>query len=121
MNARGSIGHPKPMSHRLLVNPGTPQAWEISLKSGVNRIGRGEANDFQIPHPSVSGAHCEVVVSGTGVTLRDLGSTNGSLVALDLSAPLTQLISGQPLRDGNVLRIGDILLAFRCYRRTPGL
>ena len=25
------------MSNRLLINPGTPQAWEIDLKPGVNR------------------------------------------------------------------------------------
>lgn len=68
------------MTHRLLVNPGTPQAWEISLKPGVNRIGRSEQNDFQITHASVSGAHCEIVISGTGAVLRDLGSTNGTFV-----------------------------------------
>lgn len=98
------------MSHRLLVNPGTPQAWEISLKSGVNRIGRGEANDFQIPHPSVSGAHCEVVVSGTGVTLRDLGSTNGSFVN---RAPVREVA----LQSGQHLQLGSVDMIFEA---TPG-
>ncbi len=93
------------MSHRLLVNPGTPQAWEISLKSGVNRIGRGEANDFQIPHPSVSGAHCEFVVSGTGVTLRDLGSTNGSFVN---RAPVRELA----LQSGQHVQLGSVDMIF---------
>lgn len=85
-------------------------------------IGR-ETADITFADQALSKSHLSIHLedSGQGFTVRDLGSTNGSLLALDLSAPLTQLISGQPLRDGNVLRIGDILLAFRCYRRTPGL
>jgi len=66
--------------NRLLVNPGTPQAWELQLKPGVNRIGRGEDNDFVINHPSVSAHHCEVVVSPEGSLLKDVGSTNGTFV-----------------------------------------
>lgn len=68
------------MTNRLLVNPGTPQAWEIQLKSGTNRLGRGDDNDFQINHPSVSGTHCEIIVSSAGVMLKDLDSTNGTYV-----------------------------------------
>jgi hypothetical protein len=89
------------MSHRLLVNPGTPQAWEISLKPGVNRIGRGEQNDFTINHGSVSTHHCEVTVSDAGVFLKDLGSTNGSFVN---RTPVTQiqLLPGQHVQFGAV-------------------
>ena len=68
------------MSNRILVNPGSEQAWEINLKSGVNRIGRGDDNDFTINHASVSGHHCEIMVSDAGVYLKDLGSSNGTFV-----------------------------------------
>lgn len=68
------------MSNRILVNPGTDQAWEIQLKPGVNRIGRAEDNDFSINHSSVSGHHCEVMVSDAGVYLKDLGTSNGTFV-----------------------------------------
>lgn len=68
------------MSHRLIVNPGTPQSWEIQLKPGVNRIGRGEQNDFVINHGSVSTRHCEVTVTADRVLLKDLDSTNGTFV-----------------------------------------
>src|SRR6185436_10783957 len=89
------------MTHRLLVNPGTPQAWEIPLKSGVNRIGRGEHNDFQVPHTTVSGTHCEIMVSSAGAILKDLGSTNGTFVnrVLVLEAILQ---SGQHVQLGSV-------------------
>lgn len=68
------------MSNRILVNPGTEQAWEISLKTGVNRIGRSDDNDFTIAHTSVSTYHCEITVSDAGVFLKDLGSTNGTFI-----------------------------------------
>ena len=66
--------------NRLLVNAGTPQAWEIQLKPGMNRIGRGEDNDFVINHGSVSTHHCEITLSDNGVHVKDLGSTNGTFV-----------------------------------------
>jgi len=66
--------------NRLLVNAGTPQAWEIQLKPGVNRIGRGDDNDFVINHGSVSTHHCEITLSDGGVYLKDLGSTNGTFI-----------------------------------------
>jgi len=89
------------MANRLLVNAGTPQAWEIQLRPGLNRIGRGEQNDFVIPHPSVSGSHCEIIVSPGGVALKDLGSTNGTFVG---GAKITEanLQAGQQLRFGQV-------------------
>jgi len=89
------------MVNRLFVNAGTPQAWEIQLRPGLNRIGRGEHNDFVIPHPSVSGTHCEIVVSPAGIALKDLGSTNGTFIG---SARISEvnLQSGQQLRFGQV-------------------
>ncbi len=63
---------------RLIVNPGTPQAWEIPLKEGANSIGRGDHNDFKIPDASVSDSHCEVFVQDGAIKIKDLGSTNGT-------------------------------------------
>lgn len=65
---------------RLVVNPGSPAAWEIELKPGTNQLGRGEANDFTIPDGSVSGSHCQLVLENGRVLIRDLGSTNGTHV-----------------------------------------
>lgn len=93
------------MSNRLVVNPGTPQTWEIQLKPGVNRIGRGEDNDFTINHGSVSTHHCEITVTDTGVTFKDLGSTNGSFVERQ---PITQL----QLSSGQHLQLGAVGMTF---------
>src|SRR5580765_3845806 len=92
--------------NRLVVNPGTPQAWEIQLKQGINSIGRGVANDFQIHDPSVSGSHCEIIVDGSSITIKDLGSTNGTFIN-------QAKISEAPFREGHSLRLGGVELALQ--------
>lgn len=86
---------------RLVINPGTPQAWEIQLKPGLNIIGRGASNDFKIEDASVSGSHCQIIVQDGSTSIRDMDSTNGTFVN---SARVTEshLESGQPLRLGSV-------------------
>lgn len=93
------------MSNRLLVNPGTPQAWEITLRPGINRIGRGPENDFTINHQSVSTHHCEITVSDQTVTLKDLGSTNGTFVE---RVPVTET----KLYPGQTVQLGSINMTF---------
>ena len=65
---------------RLVVQPGSPAAWEIQLKPGTNSIGRGQSNDLKLDDPSVSGTHCQVVVNQGTAVIIDLGSTNGTFV-----------------------------------------
>ena len=91
--------------NRLLVNPGTPQAWEIQLKSGANRLGRSDQNDFQVNHPSVSGSHCEIIVSSAGVLLKDLGSTNGTFLN---RARVQEAL----LQSGHHLHLGGVEMVF---------
>jgi pSer/pThr/pTyr-binding forkhead associated (FHA) protein len=99
------------MSH-LVVNPGTPQAWEIQLKPGTNSIGRGEANDFKINDPSVSGSHCQILVSDSSVVLTDLGSTNGTFVA----GSRTQQAK---LEHGKGVRLGGVEMIFCAGTNAP--
>src|SRR5689334_4219112 len=44
------------------------------------RIGSGADADVLITDPLVSRLHCELEPTAAGVVLRDLGSTNGTLV-----------------------------------------
>ena len=65
---------------RLVVNPDSAEEWDIELQPGTISLGRGEENDFQIEHSSVSSSHCQIEVTGSGVRIKDLGSTNGTFI-----------------------------------------
>jgi hypothetical protein len=71
------------------------------LKTGVNRLGRSPKCDLQLDHPTVSGAHCELILGDGVVHVRDCGSTNGTFIERQ---PVTDgtLIEGQTLHAGEV-------------------
>ena len=95
---------------RLVVNPGSPTAWEFQLKPGANFIGRGFANDFKLTDGSVSGSHCEIVVESSRVVIKDLGSTNGTYVN---RAPVKEAV----LQSGQTIHLGAVAMAF--YADAP--
>lgn len=65
-------------------------------------IGRIEENTFQVPDASVSSRHCEVLLRGSDVVVKDLNSTNGTYIE-------GQQISGEAvLKPGQILRLGQI-------------
>ncbi len=99
-------------AHRLVVNPNTPQTWEIQLKPGLNSLGRGDANDFTIADPSVSTNHCRIEVADGKVSLQDLGSTNGTFIN---QAPVQQAV----LEHGQSLRFGSVELLFQSDAPVP--
>ncbi|HEX4262778.1 MAG TPA: FHA domain-containing protein [Verrucomicrobiae bacterium] len=86
---------------RLVINPGTPQAWEIQLKPGLNFLGRGLSNDFKLEDPSISGSHCQISIDSGAAVIKDMGSTNGTFVNRS-KIQESRLESGQPLRLGSV-------------------
>lgn len=102
----------KTVMSRLVVNPGSPTAWEIQLKPGVNFIGRGFANDVKIPDGSVSGSHCQITVGDGGAIIKDLGSTNGTFVN-------RAQVREAPLASGQSLRLGGVEMMFYSDAPTP--
>jgi hypothetical protein len=90
---------------RLVVQPGSPTAWEIKLKAGTNSFGRSPANDFGLDDPSVSGSHCQIVVENGNAVIRDLGSTNGTYVN---RAPVKEAV----LQPGQTIHLGNLELMF---------
>src|SRR6266850_4673869 len=91
---------------RLLINPGSPTAWEIRLKPGTNLLGRGFANDFKIEDPSVSSSHCQIVLNEGAAIIKDLGSTNGTYVNR------SPVLEEAPLRGGQTIHMGAVEMVF---------
>lgn len=66
-------------------------------------IGRVDDNNFQIAEPSVSSHHCEILLRGSDVVVKDLNSTNGTFIN-------GEKISESILKPGQTLRLGQIEL-----------
>ena len=71
------------------------------LKVDKTTIGRVEDNTFQIAEPSVSSHHCEILLRGSEVVVRDLNSTNGTFIN---GEKVTETV----IKPGQVLRLGQI-------------
>jgi pSer/pThr/pTyr-binding forkhead associated (FHA) protein len=86
---------------KFLIKTVEGQSRLIHLHLGISRIGRSPDADHQIEHPTVSGFHCELELTETGVTIRDLESTNGTFVD-GRQVRTARLCAGQTVRLGQV-------------------
>lgn len=77
---------------------------EFKITQSVTNIGRGVEADIQIDDTSVSRLHCAIVL-GSEVLIRDLGSTNGTVID---GVRATESV----LRDGSIIKIGNITLTY---------
>ena len=78
------------------------QVWQ-----GVSTVGR-DGTDILIPDASVSRTHAQITLSDDSVVVKDLGSTNGTVVNG------TRIGQGQEARleDGQEVRFGNCILRF---------
>lgn len=91
-------------SHMLRVIRGPEPGALWSLYEGEAIIGRGLQASVRIEDDSVSRQHARVIVGPAGVTLRDLGSENGTYVeGKKLKGPTV-------LRDGDRITVGNVCL-----------
>lgn len=79
----------------------------IDLENLPFTLGRNESCDFQIRSSRVSREHAEISRTKSGYRVRDLGSTNGTLVN-------GQKIAELDLSDGDLMVIADVQFSFRC-------
>lgn len=73
------------------------------LKVDKTTIGRVEDNTFPLPEGSVSSHHCEVLLKGSEVVVKDLNSTNGTFIN-------GKKVAEDVIRPGQVLRLGQVEL-----------
>jgi pSer/pThr/pTyr-binding forkhead associated (FHA) protein len=89
------------MAKLVVLNEGlTGQSFE--LKSDKTTIGRVEDNSFQLAVGSVSSHHCEILLQGNEVVVRDLSSTNGTFINGQ------QVTKDAVLKPGQTLRLGQV-------------
>ncbi len=77
----------------------------VALDTSRTTFGRRSSNTVTIESAAVSGYHCEITREGGSYVLRDLGSTNGTILDGD---PVTEIA----LQHGGRIRVGDQLLVF---------
>ncbi len=84
------------------------------LAGSVNVLGRGEDADVVVDDPGVSRRHAEIRLSSQGdrlvATLRDLDSTNGTLVD-------GERISSRQLSEGTTITVGRTRATYRSGER----
>jgi hypothetical protein len=89
--------------HWLLVDGSDRR---VALRAGSNIIGRGQDADLRLADTGVSRRHVEIHFDGQTATLRDLDSTNGTIVN-------GHQVQSWQLADGDVIRIGHSVLVYR--------
>ncbi len=96
----------------VLTEGFTGLSYELSAERIT--IGRAEDNSFQVPEPSVSSHHCELLVSGGQILVRDLNSTNGTYIN-------DEQVTEAVLKPGQILRLGRIEMRLEDGAVLPGL
>ncbi|MBK8264885.1 MAG: sigma 54-dependent Fis family transcriptional regulator [Nannocystis sp.] len=87
LDGRTAAFSPAVASHRRLrrvllrVTDGPDRGVQIQSARPRITVGRSPVNDLVLTDTSVSGIHIELHLDERGVLLRDLGSTNGTIVA----------------------------------------
>jgi pSer/pThr/pTyr-binding forkhead associated (FHA) protein len=90
------------MAKLVILSEGmTGRSHELTVDKTT--IGRVEDNSFPIIDPSVSSHHCEVLLKGADVVVRDLNSTNGTYIN---GEKITEAV----FKPGQILRLGQVEL-----------
>lgn len=97
--------HPAVMA-KLVVQSGAKTGREFTLVEGLNRMGRDAGNEVCLEDPGVSAVHCELWLMQERLLVRDLNSTNGTL--LD-----GRLVAEGEVSEGSVIAIGGVELLVR--------
>ncbi len=90
------------MKFALVVASGVHQGKEIAVPGASLVIGRAEGCHLRPASPAISNRHCEVFARDGGMFVRDLGSTNGTLVN---DAPVT---GEREVKSGDRLKVGPL-------------
>jgi predicted component of type VI protein secretion system len=92
------------MNYVLQVVRGRSATTTLKLADGVTSLGRHDDCIIRIKSSQVSRKHCELFEAGGKLTVRDLGSSNGTFVNGK------RVLGQQPLKVGDELTVGSVTL-----------
>lgn len=110
---RGKVGVVSQDEMALMVLDGCSPVRGLRLGDAPLVIGRGNGVDLQIKDPTVSRHHCVIWRAAGRCWVRDLGSTNQTLIN-ERAARIAELF------DGDVLIVGQTILTLKACRRCDG-
>lgn len=101
---------PRSLSGRTLAHWILRGRSRYALEPGTSIIGRDPGVSVFVDDRSVSRRHARILISGEEkATLEDLGSKNGTFLGnVKVESPV-------PLSDGDVIRVGTIVLTIRIF------
>jgi DNA-binding NtrC family response regulator len=94
----------------LLVLTGLASGETLAIDKKV-KVGKAPDNDLILPDDTVSRHHCEVERRGDVVSVKDLGSTNGTRIA---GSKITEALAPP----GSILRFGEVEVVVRATPQT---
>jgi pSer/pThr/pTyr-binding forkhead associated (FHA) protein len=97
----------------IVTRPDLPEI-TFELVQEYTHLGRAPGNEISLPYPSISSRHCIFIISGPDIVLRDLNSSNGTLVN---DEPVNEAV----LRPGDVIRTGVVEIKFEAGMKRPKL
>ena len=92
---------------KLIIRSDSGEQTSHDLVDETVTIGRSPENSIRLEDVSVSGRHAELMLAGEICYLKDLNSTNGTLVN---GAPVTSV----QLRAGDRIRFGKVEACYEC-------
>ena len=92
---------------KLVIRSESGESIPHDLVEESYTIGRAPENSIRLEDSSVSGRHAEIAVVDQNCYLKDLGSTNGTVVN---DQPVTET----QLRAGDRIRFGKVEACFEC-------
>ncbi|MFH1531813.1 MAG: ATP-binding protein [Pseudomonadota bacterium] len=95
---------------KLVIKTGAKAGKTVSLE-GNARLGRSQENELFLPDPQISRVHAEIRADGDDYWIEDAGSYNGTLVN-------EIRVEKRPLRDGDVIRVGNTELLVSLPRKN---
>gem|GEM_PF-1250289 len=97
----------------IVTRPDLPPV-TFELVQEYTHLGRAANNEIHLPYPSISSRHCIFILSGPDVVLRDLNSSNGTLVN---DEPINEAV----LLPGDTVRTGVVEIKFEAGMKRPKL